>query len=743
MAELPLVNLDEEEEEELPLVELPLVDLDEPPKYLYNESGTVKGINPEWAKASKEKQRKAVRGTLASLQQGQLLGFEDEIVGAGRALADTLFADDYDFGEGMSDKSQGFGDKYRMYRDDQRDMRKEFAEENRGLATGLEVAGAFMTPGLGVAGSGATRLSRAANALNKGTQGAGKGAQAITRGAVEGGVAAAGASEAETADELAKDIMKGSAFGAGATGLFRATGAGLSAANKRRVAEDLVDPVTGVRKPIHLTDSGPGGLMRVIGRVPGAKGRLAAQEEPFVQEVADKLVAAKDDVVNMTRRAQDLGTELTEAREAIDLESAAEELLTTSKASKLSNARQQRFQGRALQEATPTTVDLPMSGNLGDDADRIANWWQNNGFREVKDNYFEWNKDFTQTDLARKIKERIKGDADLRLELDNLMPKIQQMQDRLRDPTTDLATKTAPDLGSIAGAASRQKRLPGEVGNLVDDLAEEEFISGEALMAIRNVFATGANGRSKSGYPLRRIANEFDDYIRDQFKKQDKEELVDLFDQQLSRYTTALTVQGLKNKPKVIERGWFTPGEWLTEAKRYAGSGMSTKKPPLKSAAKVAGQRANEAKESGPVLQAAIKRSAAQKKSALSKEVKAEQTRLRRAAQDSKRKGAQAEAEAAVRDMASKTLPQNSSLLSEMLSAEFLGGLSPSPIKGRTVKAIQGIGIGRGIASDAVQDMLAGQAKWQNELRAAIMRGDYERVTRILSREIAREQEEP
>ena len=61
-----------------------------------------------------------VRGVIGNVQEGQLLGFGDEIVGAGRALVD--YGMDALIDNPLEDvgESQSFGDRYRMYRDDER-----------------------------------------------------------------------------------------------------------------------------------------------------------------------------------------------------------------------------------------------------------------------------------------------------------------------------------------------------------------------------------------------------------------------------------------------------------------------------------------------------------------------------------------------------------------------------------------------------------------------------------------------
>ena len=52
------------------------------------------------------------------------------------------------------------------------------------------------------------------------------------------------------------------------------------------------------------------------------------------------------------------------------------------------------------------------------------------------------------------------------------------------------------------------------------------------------------------------------------------------------------------------------------------------------------------------------------------------------------------------------------------------------------------MGIGRALASDTSQDLVAGQHSMQKALIKALREGDLDTVTRVLSRERAREDQE-
>jgi hypothetical protein len=81
-------------------------------------------------------------------------------------------------------------------------------------------------------------------------------------------------------------------------------------------------------------------------------------------------------------------------------------------------------------------------------------------------------------------------------------------------------------------------------------------------------------------------------------------------------------------------------------------------------------------------------------------------------------------------------MPRKTSPLSEYLMAGEAGKVL-GPSRSRPARAVTGLGVGRGIASDSFQDLLAGQAQWQKDLRKALEQGDYARVTQILSRQAA------
>lgn len=700
----------------------------EPDRYLMNDDGTVAGINPESVQ-SKGEMRDSVRGALASIQDGQLLGFQDEIVGRGRALLPDAA---YDFGEGVSMEKQSHGDAYEMYRDDQRDVKKKFADENAGAALLLEGAGGFLTPG-GIAQKGTGLLSRATRV------GAGKGKEAtqkaIARGMVEGGAAGAGYSEGENADEIANDMAISAGIGVGATGLLRALGSVAGKAANRRVAEDLVDE-TGRRKPLHLTDTPVGALYRTIGRIPGARGKLQELEKPYIAEAAEELADQGRALTIMGRDKRAIGNKGKEA--ARKIRDQAEGLAESAKqgGTKLARSRNERFGYRAAKESLPdgANAGLRGKGRIQDDARRVAEWYQNNGFQEVKDNVFDFDPK-----IGNRILERLENDADLRIAFgDEVMPKVQKMLKRLgvddpappQMPGQEVAVRSPWGLQDLPPG---QDLIPEDIIRSI--MNSDKKIGGEALMAMRNVFASGANGSSKNGGSLRQIANVFDDIIREGLDEVDPA-LTKSFDEQIARYSTGLALQDAARGKEALKRGYITGDEWLSASSKYGGKGMSTKKQPLRAAGIVTANKAKEAVDKGRVAAAQAKKQQSDLAGSVTRRASKAQEGMADAMQDFQQRGGLAQARSKARELDAKILPKNTTVLSDMLSLDFAAGAVPDlgTKNSRAVSAARGYGVGSSLGSNAMQDTLAGQAAWQEKLRAAIMRGDTAAATRILSR---------
>lgn len=662
-----------------------------------------------------------VRGAVQSFNRGTMLGWQDEIVGAGRAVADYGIAKLL----GEDTGGQSFRDRYEMYRDEERDITKEFEDKHKKTALTLSLAGGIMSP-----------VNRIAPGF--GTGGGKKAAtQALARALAEGGAAGLGESEAEDLSGMASDARTGAAFAGGTTVGLRAAGKLISPLVRRRVAEDLVDE-TGRRKPLHLVDEPVGRVYRPMASMPGASGRLSNLEDPFVDEAVKRAQdaeagyrAVKEGIEDNLRGAkQSLKDAKESAMESLQREAdtAIETAKDTGKA--LGQDRSRRFMASAARASLPDHAqhvldDVPM--NRADRvADAIKGWWGKHGFEEVKVRQFPWGEKGAK-ELRSAIRERVSNDPDLVLELGNALAPITKMTQRLKR----------------AGLAQKP-RTAEEVMDILD--SKIEMIDGGALMAMRNVFATGANGTSKNGYALRQIANEFDDFIR----KNMDEEAVRAFDQTLDRYTTALTYVDVSRNNKVGVRGnWFNPNEWLSSAKKYGGKGMSSKRPPLRPQANAAARMVDDAAQEAKDLPRLANKELKAKKSALTKAMRHRERAAEDQARNAKRvnerrriDGDVAQTTGELADLKVKTLPRNKTILSNLLSAEMAGSALPTPAAMRGNRALnvaRGVGVGGMIGSDTFQDLLAGQTGIQQAMMAALIKGDMAQFNRLLARQAAME----
>jgi hypothetical protein len=170
-------------------------------------------------------------------------------------------------------EEQSFADRYAMYRDDERAVTEQFAEENPMAATGLEVAGAVLSPlnrvapGLGTTGGTGARIAGSA-----------------ARAAGEGALYGLGQGEGDIEDQLT-NAAKGALTGAGVAGALTGGGGALGrAVSASRIKERLQD-AAGNFKPLHMADAEGtlGKLYRsVVGGAWGGRGALGRQESRYL-----------------------------------------------------------------------------------------------------------------------------------------------------------------------------------------------------------------------------------------------------------------------------------------------------------------------------------------------------------------------------------------------------------------------------------------------------------------------------
>ena len=672
------------------------------------------------------------RGALQSYNRGTMLGFGDEIVGAARAGIDRLFYDeDHGLGDDVSSGRQSMGDAYRMYRNDERAVQEQFAEEHGGLALALEMAGGFTSP-----------VNRIAPGFGMGGKGADALAKTIGRGSIEGAVVGAG--EAEELEDVGRSMGAGAFLGGGASGVLGGVVGGISGQiGKRRIAEDLMQP-DGTFKPIHLADE-EGGVLgdvyrQTLGRVWGAKNALKEQEAPFVREVAeefedvtrrldDEAIRVEDDYIRDMEQIQDT----TAARgEAVGADTANRIDNMTAQAGEAAEREAAKFRRTAAVEAVPThgrdafediDIDDPRAVR-----EKLSDWWFKSGFREVKDREFL----FDDT-LKKNIKEMLDDDPSLRMELNGVLGRIKGMQAQLGG---------APEeIDDILTAMLTQGKVDLPTGMDVPQF----FIDGEALMAMRNIFARGANGGQRfSAAAQRQVANKFDDLIRRQLDDAGAQ----AFDENISRYTTALSYMDATRGAAAREAGGrFSPSGWMTASGKYGGKGMSAKEPPLERTASARAQRATEAKKAVPKRKAAARAEGAARKGSVRRQglVQSREARARKRAAnldiraEHSRDGALGQARERVQEMKRQATPSSASGLSELLTTGVVGDALPGPkFGGKAGSVARGVGLGRALVTEGSQKFIAGQTAWQRKLLEDLERGRYTPVTRGLSRAAAR-----
>ena len=653
------------------------------------------------------------RGAVQSLNKGVFVGYGDEIVGGIKAA--MMPESTYDFGEGVSNETQSFADRYAMYRDDERRVTKDFEKEHPKTAFGLNLTGGLVSP------------------ANKIAPGFGSGSRvkdvglALARAAVEGGVAGFGEGEGELSDQL-DSAGTGAKWGLGLGIGFRGLGVGIdSTAFKQRIKEPLMKRMkdgTERFQPIHMVDRDGrlGRLYRnLIGRSTGGGKTLGDQEAWMVDEAVDNLKAVRQ---SLEQEGMDIADEFSSQSGRITKKAAiAQNEVRKQKAQNLVGARRatdeaveteaRRMRHLVARESFPEGVaDDVLAGVDVDDIDNTVeamnNYWNNDAFQEVKNRGFE----FDNT-LGNKIQERIAGDPDLALQFGDLLPRLQAMQEKLGGgpiPFTEL----------MQG---------GEVPGFV--------IDGGALMAMRNLFATGANGSSKSGGALRQIANQFDDFIISNLD----DEAADLFKQHISQYTTALTFMD-SARAAVGDFGRFNPTQWFTQGRKYAGRGMSDKPMPQRGLARSANSATKAAKEAGKDAKVEVNAQADGQKAAVADGASQEKATLAQARQDAERQlkeqktyGRGEEAREGVREAHFRATPKGQTGLSEFITDVGIGHIvtpKDTPLIGKLAGSLAATA---GLASKPAQMALAGQTQWQRQMAKALRDGDFAKYNRLLSRQ--------
>jgi hypothetical protein len=641
-------------------------------------------------------------------RQGVTLGFADELEGMAGVGLDWLTGLDEEQAALLGEAPVSATQNYQGLRDAVR-AEEHMARDANPWTYGLsEAAAAMLVPGGPV--SGGLR-------------------QVAGRAAAEGAVAGLGASEADTLGGMARDMGLGATVGGGTAAVLRGVADIGNQLSKRRVAQDLYDPTRGEGMefmPVHLADpeGGLGNFYRgTVGRVWGAQGRLIDQQRPFVDSAEagiQRASRAKDETAEMLKReVEDAVPEkrITEAaeRQKDDIAQAAagrtdaavenaEEAVATGLA---------RFRRTAIDETIPSRMPEELvediRGMTPREADKaIRNWYKNDGYSMVKNREFR----FDDT-LKKQLRSMLDNDPALKLQMGGVISEIRNMQRTLGGAPA--APTKAGQPGTGVGAVDRG---PLEV---IDEVLEapEFFIDGEALMAMRNVFARRANKGSESyeGSALARVRDKFDDLILKQLDEQNPREAAQYLEE-LEKWSAVKRVQ--KSTEKARKRGEeFTPEDWMS-----SGRGDM-----LQETAEEAADDIKYAK--GPGL--------TQAKALISDAAKAQTKSVRRQA-DKSRGAAKIERARRTRDTnkaASQTLnkareklsdlatlTQDPTGLSTLLTTSTLGGLSGAAAlaAGAGVPAAMaaipaGIMLGKGMARPGAQRMLAGQTGLQKGMQ--------------------------
>jgi hypothetical protein len=690
-----------------------------------------------------------LRGVAQAYNRGSLLGFGDEVVGFWRTVADYALPEteaDRIAREVSVGKDQSAMDRYRMYRDDEREHMAEYEDKHGKEAMALSLFGGVASP---------VNLIAPTKGITLGS--------ALARGATEGAVAGLGESEAETAGGLLKDAAIGGGTGMAATTALRGLGAvgrvvsgrgsgwrGSRAIHEMGSGEDFM--------PLHLADEkgNAGAIYRnTFGRSWGGKRTLAQQEAPFVDASKSSMLASErylDDVKAGTKhakvrvaeglkRAKEDAADTLE-RETRDLTAARSQLDAETVVGLADDER--NFRHLAGQESVPDDFRVDVlsddEGNMLDMdnvhavAGALRKFWNKSAFKMVKERQFEWDND-----LIPDVKRMFADDPNLALTIEDAPGLVESLASRL-------GLKEAGRLDAVM----RMMRGEGDNASALADVLYNPSvkIDGDALMELRNVFAKMASSNSDNARGMRRIKDRFDEMIRAQLP----DDALVQFNEQLNRYATYLGYQ----KSAVAARkkaGRFSAEDWLTQIKSLGRTGEGAG--PLQAQADDVVARASSTARSSVEDKAARdldKLAAADRKKQATRAAATKAAELR---ENIERSDAIPDAQAAkdravekFRDLARLTTPEQATGLSELLTTRALGSAVPTPASlrnGIATSVLTGSGVGRLGVTQPVQRFVGGQTKAQlggrqaaDAIRRQLQKRDVEYwMSRGLSRQAA------
>jgi len=501
--------------------------------------------------------------------EGATLGWSDEIGVSLAALATSAVSDET--------REQ----VYARLKADYDAMQAGFSERQPVAATGLEIAGAFVSP---VAKLGAARSLTGL----------------VGRAATEGAIYGAGKSETGAdAGELALEAVKGGAIGAAGGAVF-----GLPAWLLKRKIDAPLDTPEGF-KPITLAadkEKSSEAIIQsfyrdVVGPSFGGSGVIRTQEEKIVAPLVQQQKAREAAVEAFDKKIKQESTEATTAlKNAIDdlglqasrkIADAKEEAAVVKgvlegnysglidrqtgqviarQTAQLKNnldSNTDMFRLEAFSKALPASInktdvaDILEAPNPNAAMQRLEDEWSKVGFESIKTRSYQ----VDPNKVAREMEKRLSADTTVRLMLES----SGQLSNTIKNTVALLADKT------VKGR-----------------------ISGEDLASLRSSFGTAAAAKSDAGgvpaiqqYILRDMQSVLDNVVTrtlsgDRLAK---------FEADKAAWATHSVLRDAvaKASTKTGREGRFTPDEWLQSAKTNSPRQARQGKAPLQARANKVG----------------------------------------------------------------------------------------------------------------------------------------------------------
>jgi hypothetical protein len=706
------------------------------------------------------------RGLVQSVNKGSMLDFGDEIVGAGRALIDPLLPNfRYDFGEGSSNTLQRPDDSYAMYRDDERDVIRQFEEENPGTALAANVVGGVISP-----------VNRIAPGVGRTGNAGQRAMSAALRGTVEGGVVGLGAGEGDLGSQL--DSMKtGAMFGGGAAGGLSLVGGGLGRlASNKRIQEDLIKPardaagrivhnadgsVKTIFQPINLADpeSSLGKVYRDIVGVAYGGGKIGKQESAYLRNalrrtgqntdelipdavgtrnaVADvqKSIVAERDAAKSAIKSQTNNTveDIAQQRKGLErtlrntvdaVDDRVDETVAQNAARTANNTAKVRAEAAksALPEADRVVFETIDPSDTRAAKSALDEFWGREGgaFRMVKDRAFDWEGGMDEG-IKKNIAKVMSEDPELAIKAGREVAKIDGMIDKLKSAGADVKEMVPEDF------IKEMLSSPG----LRD-------INGDALMEIRNAFATASN-KGVYNRSAREVADQIDDLILDQLGRESKEAADFIAHKDV--YGNYVAYKKAFKKASSKSGGDFSVEQYRTAADSVGGGGANA---PLDELTLPIQREINTLSEVKAATKAAAKAEKRQANRGLqqTKEVLEEQQKKAKKSgshkQNRQNQLARARKNYAERELRGATIENPSS--GNKAVATFQLGLAPAALLGPLgLGSAFGAGLATAplLATQRAQRMVAGQLPSQEWLAKALRTGKTAAATQALSRTAA------